>query len=403
MTATATSGAHRNIMQTPQQPLRILLLGATGSIGDSTLNCVRRYPQRFKLVGVAACRSHDKLAAAARELGVQAVCLTDTAAAEAMRSSIDRSVRVCEGPDGIVELMDTVEHDIVVNAIVGAAGLAPTVAALRRGKRVALANKESLVVGGHLIRELTDSGSGEIVPVDSEHSAILQCLNGEDRGCVESIILTASGGPFREYPLDRFAAITPAQALRHPTWSMGAKITIDSATLMNKGLEVIEAHHLFRLPYGRLRVCIHPQSIVHSMVEFHDGAVMAQMGMPDMELPIQYALEYPRRLPLPGERLDLARAGTLAFATPDFERFPCLRLCIEAGSAGGAAPVVLNAANEVAVRCFLDGAVGFTTIPRIIEDALAGVDGATDSLEAILELDRRTRQTVHDSLQRYSD
>ncbi len=390
-------------METPKQPLRILLLGATGSIGDSTLNCVRRYPERFRLAGLAARRSHEKLTAAARELEVSAACLTDPDAAAAMRSAVGRSMHICEGAGGIMELMDSVEHDIVVNAVVGAAGLAPTVAALRRGKRVALANKESLVVGGHLIRELTDSGHGEIVPVDSEHSAILQCLNGEDRGCVESIILTASGGPFRDYSLERFAAITPAQALRHPTWNMGAKITIDSATLMNKGLEVIEAHHLFRLPYDRLRVCVHPQSIVHSMVEFHDGAVMAQMGMPDMELPIQYALEYPKRLPLPGERLDLARAGTLSFAAPDFERFPCLKLCIDAGEKGGAAPVVLNAANEVAVRCFLDGAVGFTAIAGIIEHALDRVDGATDTLEAVLELDRHTRRTVHESLQRYSD
>ncbi|MBD3243310.1 MAG: 1-deoxy-D-xylulose-5-phosphate reductoisomerase [Chitinivibrionales bacterium] len=390
-------------MQIPTQPLRILLLGATGSIGDSTLNCVRRYPERFQLAGMAALRNHGKLLTAAKELGVASVCLTDPDAASQLRSDAGQSIHVYEGPGGIEQLMDAVEFDTMVNAVVGAAGLAPTVAALRRGKRVALANKESLVVGGHLIRELTDSGHGGIVPIDSEHSAILQCLTGEDRGCVESIILTASGGPFREYPLDDFAAITPAQALRHPTWSMGAKITIDSATLMNKGLEVIEAHHLFRLPYDRLRVCIHPQSIVHSMVEYHDGAVMAQMGMPDMELPIQYALEYPRRLPLPGERLNLARAGVLSFADPDYQRFPCLKLCIEAGRKGGAAPVVLNAANEVAVRFFLDGAIRFTTIPQIIEDALSTVDGGVESLEDVLELDRRTRQTILDSLKRYSD
>jgi 1-deoxy-D-xylulose-5-phosphate reductoisomerase len=277
------------------------------------------------------------------------------------------------------------------------------VAALRRGKRVALANKESLVVGGELITSLLDLGHGELVPIDSEHSAVWQCLSGQDRGAVESIILTASGGPFRELPADRFAAITPEQALRHPTWSMGDKITIDCATLVNKGLEVIEAHHLFRMPYDHLRVLIHPQSIVHSMVEFHDGAIIAQMGLPDMELPIQYALEYPRRLPLVGRRLDLTAMAGLTFHAPDYARFPCLRLCLDAGTSGGTAPAALNAANEVAVRAFLQGAIPFTAIAQLIDEALQHhAPRKADSLESILEVDGRVREATTRALGRFA-
>lgn len=373
----------------PATPARILLLGATGSIGSSTANCVRRYPERFSLVGLAAHRSTDALMELAREFGVCDVCVVDEAQAE--KASGVGEMHVRSGADGLVDLIRSVECDIVVNAIVGSAGLPPTVAALQENRTVALANKESLVVGGDLIRTMTESGNGEIVPIDSEHSAILQCLTGEDRGSVESIILTASGGPFRDLAADQFASITPEQALRHPTWAMGAKITIDSATLMNKGLEIIEAHHLFDASYDMLRVCIHPQSIIHSMVEFHDGAVMAQMGVPDMELPIQYALEYPRRLALNGARLNLAELGALTFMQPDFDRFPCLRLCIEAGRTGGAAPVVLNAANELAVHAFLNSEVPFTAIADTIEHCLESVTGTVASLEDILVVDRRAR------------
>ncbi|NLD99762.1 MAG: 1-deoxy-D-xylulose-5-phosphate reductoisomerase, partial [Fibrobacter sp.] len=285
--------------------------------------------------------------------------------------------------------------DIVLNALVGAVGLRPTVAAIKAGRRVALANKESLVIGGDYIRKLLAEGKSELLPVDSEHSAILQCLSGEKNNTIESIILTASGGPFRNLPADNFKGITPSQALRHPTWSMGKKITIDSATLMNKGFEVIEAHHLFNLPYAQLRVWIRPQSIIHSLVEFHDGAVMAQLGLPDMELPIQYALGYPERLAMTGKRLSLPEIGKLEFLSPDYDRFPCLRLCIEAGEMGGTAPVVVNAANEVAVQAFLDEKIGFGEIAEIVAYALRNHDSvAADSVEVIEETDRFTREMI---------
>jgi 1-deoxy-D-xylulose-5-phosphate reductoisomerase len=291
-----------------------------------------------------------------------------------------------------------VDFGIMLNALVGAVGLRPTVAALKRGKRVALANKESLVIGGDCLRLLLERCHGSLVPVDSEHSAILQCLSGENHSGIESIILTASGGPFRNLPPERFASITPEQALNHPTWSMGRKITIDAATLMNKGFEVIEAHHLFNLSYENLRVWIHPQSIIHSLVEFHDGAIMAQLGLPDMELPIQYALSYPERFPMNGKRLSLPEIGALEFFEPDYERFPCLRRCIEAGKTGGTAPAAVNAANEVAVQAFLDGRIGFTDIAGMVTFALEHhLAQPADSLEAIEAADRQIRETILDS------
>jgi 1-deoxy-D-xylulose-5-phosphate reductoisomerase len=257
---------------------------------------------------------------------------------------------------------------------------------------VALANKESLVIGGDYITGLISKGFGEIIPVDSEHSAILQCLRGEDDRSVESIILTASGGPFRKVPLGRLPSITPTDALNHPTWSMGRKITIDSATLMNKGFEVIEAHHLFNLPYERIRVLIHPQSIIHSMVEFHDGAVMAQMGVPTMELPIQFALSFPARLPLGAKRLDLAELKSLTFFKPDLKRFKCLKLCLEAARAGGTAPAVVNAANEMAVQYFLEGKIRYNQIADIIKESLdAHPPVSCDDLETIEGADAMVR------------
>ncbi len=383
-------------------PVQILLLGSTGSIGQNTLNCVRRHPGRFAIAGLAALRSHSRIVEQAREFGARWVALGEEPAAREARVLLGSGTDVAGGARAATELAESADYDIMVNALVGSVGLAPTLAALHRGKRVALANKESLVVGGGLIQSLLSAGSGSLVPIDSEHSAVLQCLSGEERGAVESIVLTASGGPFRELPLERFATITPADALKHPTWSMGHKITIDSATLVNKGFEIIEAHHLFGLDYDHLRVWIHPQSIIHSLVEFHDGAVMAQLGLPDMEIPIQYALEYPTRLPIRGRRLDLTEIGSLSFSQPDMQRFPCLRLCIEAGRAGGAATVVLNAANEVAVHEFLNGSVPFTAIPQILQDALAW-NQATDvaTLEAVLNTDTATRRYVRQHLEHY--
>jgi 1-deoxy-D-xylulose-5-phosphate reductoisomerase len=370
--------------------LRILLLGSTGSIGTSALNCIRRLPDRFSVAGLSAGKNVNKLAGQIEEFRPEAVYVGERHAGEGFTN-----VRVYSGPGQLEQLVNDLDFDVLLNALVGAVGLRPTAAALKRGKRIALANKESLVIGGDYLESLLKRGSGSLVPVDSEHSAILQCLSGDKNRGVESIILTASGGPFRKLPADKFAGITPAQALNHPTWSMGKKITIDAATLMNKGFEVIEAHHLFHVPYERLRVWIHPQSIIHSLVEFHDGAIMAQLGLPDMELPIQYALSYPERLPMTGRRLSLPEIGRLEFSEPDYGRFPCLRLCIEAGKKGGTAPAVANAANEVAVEAFLAGRIPFTAIAEMVAFALEKhTSRPADSLEAIEEADTEIRETI---------
>ncbi len=310
--------------------MKVLLLGSTGSIGTSTLNCIRRFPDRFALVGIAANTRVEPLAQQVEEFQPEAVCIGSPDSLADSRERF-RSVQVYEGVGGLESIVRDLDFDILLNALVGSVGLRPTVAALKRGKRVALANKESLVVGGELINELIDNGCGTLIPVDSEHSAIFQGLNGEDLRSVEKLVLTASGGPFRDLPREEFCSITPERALHHPTWAMGKKITIDSATLINKGFELIEAHHLFRVPYDKLDVVIHPQSIVHSMVVFNDGAVLAECGVPDMELPIQYALSYPERFALPNSRLDLTQIGSLSFAAPDRSRFPGLELCVQAG------------------------------------------------------------------------
>ena len=376
-------------------PLKVLLLGSTGSIGTSALNCIRRFRDKFTITGLAAGRGSQKLIAQIGEFSPQGVYVADPVGLEEVKGLSIAGLTVFEGSCGLERLVEETECDIVLNALVGAVGLRPTVAALKRGKRVALANKESLVIGGDYIKKILQTHGGELIPVDSEHSAILQCLSGVKDSTIESIILTASGGPFRNFSAEHFRTITPAQALNHPTWAMGKKITIDAATLMNKGFEVIEAHHLFSLPYSRLRVWIHPQSIIHSLVEFHDGAIMAQLGLPDMELPIQYALSYPERLPMVGKRLLLPEIGQLEFSEPDLDRFPCLRLCIEAGEAGGTAPAVINAANEVAVEAFLDGKIQFTQIADIVAHSLLNHRSvAAESLELIEEVDRATRETV---------
>jgi 1-deoxy-D-xylulose-5-phosphate reductoisomerase len=368
--------------------VNILLLGSTGSIGAGVCNCVRRFPDRFRLVGLTAGKNTAALADRVREFRPASVCVSDGAA----QTFIAPDVRMHTGDAGLCEIVRDTEYDLLINALVGAVGFIPTVTALARGKRVALANKESLVIGGDVITRLLDEGKGSLIPIDSEHSAILQCLGGEEHRAIESIILTASGGPFRELALDKFTAITPDDALRHPTWQMGKKITIDSATLINKGFEIIEAHHIFRLPYDRLRVWIHPQSIIHSLVEFHDGAVIAQMGLPDMELPIQYALSYPERLAFYGKRLNLPEIKSLTFFDPDFKRFPCLRLCVEAGKDGGTVPAALNAANEVAVGLFVERKIGFNRIPAIIEKTVAHqVRREADSVETVMDADREAR------------
>jgi 1-deoxy-D-xylulose-5-phosphate reductoisomerase len=380
--------------------MKILLLGATGSIGASACACIRRHPDRFELVGVSANRNGGSLASIVKEFNTPAACVCSDSTARQVQTELPASVHFFSGVEGLERMVRELDYDLLLNALVGAVGLRPTVAALKRNKRVALANKESLVIGGDLIQSLLDTpNGGQLLPVDSEHSAILQCLQGEDRSAIEELILTASGGPFRTLPRDQFNAITPEQALKHPTWAMGKKITIDAATLVNKGFELIEAYYLFRTPYDRLRVVIHPQSIIHSMVVYHDGAVMAQAGLPDMELPIQFALSYPQRLPMPGKRLDLAHIGSLTFFEPDEQRFPCLRLCRQAGESGGVTPATLNAANEVAVHQFLAGNISFTQIADVIAAALdKHRPGAAQDLESIEEQDAWARRFALDCI-----
>lgn len=375
--------------------MRILLLGASGSIGTSACNCIRRFKDRFSLSGISVNTNISRLVELVDEFDVRSVNISCEKSALKAKDLLPKHIKIYTGVKGLWQLVEETNFDIMLNALVGAIGFQPTVAALQRNKRVALANKESLVIGGQLILQLLAQGCGQLIPVDSEHSAILQCLNGEASETIENIIITASGGPFRDCKKEDFAAITPQDALKHPTWSMGNKITIDSATLMNKGFELIEAHYLFSLPFSQLQVMIHPQSIVHSMVTFHDGAIIAQCGIPDMELPIQYALSFPHRLPINNKRLDLTEIGTLDFYRPDLIRFPCLKLCLEAGKTGGTLTTVLNAANEIAVHYFLQGKISFPQIVQIIEHALnQHRNELADSVEIIQEIDKQTRNNI---------
>ncbi|MGH7457982.1 MAG: 1-deoxy-D-xylulose-5-phosphate reductoisomerase [Longimicrobiaceae bacterium] len=373
----------------------VAILGATGSIGKSTLAVIDRHADRFEVVAVTANRSGDELAGLARRYRPELAVLADPSASLPEGGA----ARWASGREAVLEAAVHPRAGVVVNALVGAAGLEPTVAALRAGKRVALANKESLVCGGGVVLEAAEQGGGELLPVDSEHSAALQVLSGESRGNVSRLILTASGGPFRGYPRERLEKVSPAEALRHPTWEMGAKITIDSATLANKALEVIEAHHLFGLPYDRVEAVIHPQSIIHAMVEFVDGSVLAQMGLPSMELPILYALSYPDRLGYQPPRFDPVEAGRLTFEPLRRECFPCFSLGLEAGRAGGTTPAAFNAANEVAVAAFLEGRIPFPGIPTVIEAVLDGFNAAPlSSLEAALAADGSARRGAEEAL-----
>ena len=377
-------------------PRGLAVLGSTGSIGTQTLDVVRLFPDHFHVRALTCGSNVDRLAEQAREFRPEAVVVSDADRIEALRDRLgDLDVEVLAGDDGLCAVAARDDVDVVMAAIVGAAGLAPVLAALRHDKRVALANKETLVVAGALVNALLDTTDATLIPVDSEHSAIFQCLTGESDARVEEIILTASGGPFRTRDRATFDQITVAEALDHPNWSMGSKITIDSATLMNKGLEVIEARWLFDMPPERIRVLVHPQSIVHSMVAFDDGSIKAELGVPDMKVPIQYALSYPDRWAAPHERLSWADAARLDFEAPDTDAFPCLRLAFEALQAGGTAPAVLNAANEEAVRSFLDEAIGFTDIPRLIEAALERVvPEPVASLEVVQAADAHARRCV---------
>jgi 1-deoxy-D-xylulose-5-phosphate reductoisomerase len=374
---------------------KISILGATGSIGKSTLDLIERHPDRFEVVAVTAATNIEALVEVVRRTGARlAVVADESRYSELAKLLVGTNCRAAAGEQGLIEAA-TADAELVIAAIVGCAGLRPVMAAVEAGKTVALANKEALVTAGALMTDAAASNGATLLPVDSEHNAIFQCLAGSRAEDVSKIILTASGGPFRTASAETIHAATPAQAVAHPNWSMGAKISVDSATLMNKGLELIEAHYLFGLPSNQLEVVIHPQSVIHSMVEFVDGSVLAQLGSPDMRIPIAYALAWPERMPTPAQRLDLATIGRLDFEAPDLQRFPALKLAREALEAGGAAPVVLNAANEIAVAGFLAGEISFPNIVSLVQEALISSNyDAPNSIGDVLEIDRVTRQRV---------
>ena len=354
---------------------QIAILGSTGSIGTQTLDVVRNHPERFEVYALSAHRSIELLIQQAREFHPEVVCIADETLYEPLRDALaDLPIKVWAGAEAIADMVTMPTIDVVVAAMVGYAGLRPTIAAICAGKTIALANKETLVVAGDLICRLAQEHHTPILPVDSEHSAIFQSLVGEGDNEIEKILLTASGGPFRTFSLEQMRTVTAAQALRHPNWDMGVKITIDSASMMNKGFEVIEAKWLFGVPVDKIQVLVHPQSIVHSAVQFADGAVKAQLGTPDMHLPIQYALTYPERINNPSERLDLFQAKNLTFEAPDPERFPNLLLAYEATKRGGNMPCVLNAANEVVNLAFREGKCGFLQMSDIIAETLQRAD-----------------------------
>lgn len=372
---------------------KIAVLGSTGSIGTQTLDVISRQPDEYEVVGLAAGNNVSLLLEQVQRFQPKWVSAATKELADQISAQVPAGVRVVYGEAGLTEIAGHSGADYVVCALVGSLGLTSTLAAIEAGANIGLANKESLVTAGHLVMHRAKEKGVAILPVDSEHSAIFQCLNGENTQAIKRIMLTASGGSFRNRTREQLKNVTVEDALKHPNWSMGAKITIDSATMVNKGLEVIEAHWLFGLPYDQIDVVIHPESIVHSMVEFVDTSVIAQLGNPDMRVPIQYALTYPERTPSPASSLDLLKQATLNFREMDFERYPCMRLAYAAGRIGGTATTVFNAANEVAVSRFLRGEISFLAIEAIIEKMLSSHNAtALPSLEVILETDARVRQ-----------
>lgn len=374
---------------------RVLLLGSTGSIGAAALDVARALPDEIRIVGLAARNSWEKLAAQAAEFDVRRVAIAEAACGDELRRRLGSGTRVYSGPAGLVEIVRDTEADFVLAGIVGAAGLPATLAAVERGLDVGLANKESLVVAGSILMPLVRRTGGKLIPIDSEHSAIFQAMHAGRPDEVRRVYLTASGGPFRTWSAERIAAATLAQALDHPVWSMGPKITIDSATMMNKALEIVEAHHLFGLQVDQIEVLIHPESIVHSMVEFADGSFVAQLGTPDMRTPIQYAMTFPRRRPATAPTLCWNQARRLHFEPPDLDRFPALRLGYEAARAGGCCGAVFNAANEAAVEAFRGGRIGFGRITALIEQTLRRHRPiASPTLEELLAADAWARQEV---------
>jgi 1-deoxy-D-xylulose-5-phosphate reductoisomerase len=373
---------------------KVVILGSTGSIGVQAMEIVAASSE-LEVVGLAAGFSWERVLAQASEHGVRVVAFADEDAARAARGAWDGEVLA--GEEGIRELIVSSGADLVLNGIVGAAGLGPTIVALGEGIDVALANKESLVIGGELTMALAEATGARLLPVDSEHSALFQLIGAERPGTVDRLVLTASGGPFRGRT--DLSGVTAEEALAHPTWSMGGRITIDSATLMNKGFEAIEAHHLFGVPFERIEVVVHPQSIVHSLIDLNDGATLAHLGHPDMRVPISYALHYPERADVDVPRLDLATVGSLSFEPPDPETFACLRIALEAGRAGGTAPCVLNAADEVAVAAFLEGRIGFTAIPAAIERVLDAMPAVQPThFEDLFAIDEEARRRTEEEV-----
>ncbi|PMB53005.1 1-deoxy-D-xylulose-5-phosphate reductoisomerase [Fischerella thermalis CCMEE 5201] len=378
----------------------ITLLGSTGSIGTQTLDIVANNPDKFRIVGLAAGNNVELLAAQIRQFrpSIAAICAEEKLPAlkEAI-ADLDPQPILMAGDAGIVEVARYGDAQTVVTGIVGCAGLLPTIAAIEAGKDIALANKETLIAGGPVVLPLIEKHGIKLLPADSEHSAIFQCLQGVPKGGLRKIILTASGGAFRDWPTEKLAEVTVADALKHPNWSMGRKITVDSATLMNKGLEVIEAHFLFGLDYEDIEIVIHPQSIIHSLIELQDTSVLAQLGWPDMRLPLLYALSWPERIYTDWERLNLVKAGNLTFREPDHEKYPCMQLAYAAGKAGGSMPAVLNAANEQAVALFLEEKITYLDIARCIEsvcDRFSSNNRSNPTLDDILLADQWARQEV---------
>ena len=387
----------------------IVIFGSTGSIGRNCLEVASRYPGRFKIAGLAAGDNYQLLARQAEEFGVEAVVIGNENHYSALREALPSTIKVSAGESEIPGLLqNNSKIGLAVNAMVGAAGLAPSLAVLREGITLALANKESLVAGGALVLKTAGENNAELLPIDSEHSAIFQCLLGEDRKTISSLILTASGGPFADTPLEEFPSITPERALKHPNWDMGARITIDSATMVNKGLEVIEAKWLFDITPEKIQVVIHRQSIVHSMVRFDDGSYLAQMGAPDMRLPIQFALTYPERLPSPYCELDFGNPIALDFQPVPEQKFPGLTLAYQALHRGGIYPAALNAADETAVAAFLEKKIGFDAIPNLIGSALESIESNVElsaaseySLDDILRVDKTVRRLVENEIRNY--
>lgn len=374
---------------------RIAILGSTGSIGLNTLEVIRKLRDRFEISAITADTSIDLLEKQANEFSPEFIVVRNKGNAKELRRRIGNKIQVLEGEEGLVELTKSTDYDILVSSLVGFAGLVPTIEGIKRAKRIALANKETLVAAGEIVTQLARKHGAEIIPVDSEHSAIFQCLVGEEKNAIEKLIITASGGPFFKKSYEELKNVTVEQALKHPNWNMGSKVTIDSATMMNKGLEVIEAHWLFDLNKDKLDVVVHPQSIVHSMVEFIDGSIKAQLSLPDMKIPIQYALTFPERLSSDFVNTNFPKLHRLSFYEPETEKFKCLQLAFNAMEQGGMAPCILNAANEIAVEKFLKKELTFLQIPELIEKTLNKIPNTFEvNLETVMEYDSKTREAA---------